>query len=134
MSTYRIIQAGESRSFPTAHAFIEKGDPRGASHVFVGKDALFDGGRKPRFADVTDGTSNTLLVVEAAETVPWTKPADIPLGGGDPRTQGGGWYGDLFDLCMCDGSARTVDRKKVSNETFRNVIMPADGNLLGKDW
>lgn len=39
MSTYRIIQAGESRSFPTPHAFTEKADNRGASHVFVGKDA-----------------------------------------------------------------------------------------------
>jgi hypothetical protein len=36
--------------------------------------------------------------------------------------------------CLCDGSARTLDRKKVSQETFRNAIMPADGNPLGKDW
>ncbi len=103
--------------------------------VFVGKDALFDGGRKPRLpADIPDGTSNTMLVVEGADAVPWTKPADIPLDDKDPRSRVGGWHGDLFDVLLCDGSVRPLDRKKVSEETFRNAIMPADGNVLGKDW
>jgi hypothetical protein len=35
---------------------------------------------------------------------------------------------------MCDGSARAINRKKVSQETFRNAIMPADGQPLGPDW
>lgn len=39
MSSYRIIQSGDSRSFPAAHAFNEKADPNGASRVFIGKDA-----------------------------------------------------------------------------------------------
>jgi 3-hydroxybutyryl-CoA dehydrogenase len=38
-STYRIIQAGESRSFPAPHAFNEKADANGASRAFLGKDA-----------------------------------------------------------------------------------------------
>lgn len=50
MSTYRIIQSGESRSFPSdsgpliepfppAHPFIEQADPEGAARVFIGQDA-----------------------------------------------------------------------------------------------
>jgi len=39
MGAYRIIQAGESRSFPATHAFIEQADAHGASRVFIGKDA-----------------------------------------------------------------------------------------------
>ncbi|MCZ4313945.1 3-hydroxyacyl-CoA dehydrogenase family protein [Comamonadaceae bacterium G21597-S1] len=39
MNTYRIIQAGDSRSFPAPHAFSEKADANGASRVFVGRDA-----------------------------------------------------------------------------------------------
>ena len=39
MSTYRIVQAGASRSFPTPHAFIEAADRNGASRIFIGKDA-----------------------------------------------------------------------------------------------
>ncbi len=39
MSTYRIVRAGESRSFPASHPFIERADGQGASRVFIGKDA-----------------------------------------------------------------------------------------------
>jgi RNA polymerase sigma factor (sigma-70 family) len=106
-----------------------------AYEVFVGKDALFEGHRQRRFpAEITDGTSNTILAVEAADPVPWTKPAEIPYGDKDPRTQIGGWYGDEVNILMCDGSVRKIDRKKVSEETLRNAIMPNDGNVLGKDW
>ena len=39
MSNYRIIKAGESRSFPAPHAFIDHADPHGAACVFVGSEA-----------------------------------------------------------------------------------------------
>jgi len=39
MSNYRIVQAGESRSFPATHAFIEQADSDGASRAFVGTNA-----------------------------------------------------------------------------------------------
>lgn len=39
MTTYRINQAGESRSFPSPHALVEQADPQGASRIFIGKDA-----------------------------------------------------------------------------------------------
>jgi 3-hydroxybutyryl-CoA dehydrogenase len=38
-STYRIVQAGESRSFPAPHAFLEKSEAKGASRVFIGAQA-----------------------------------------------------------------------------------------------
>lgn len=37
--TYQITQAGESRSFPAPHAFLEKADARGAGRVFIGAGA-----------------------------------------------------------------------------------------------
>jgi 3-hydroxybutyryl-CoA dehydrogenase len=39
MSSYRIVRAGESRSFPAPHAFLEQADPQGTSRVFIGSDA-----------------------------------------------------------------------------------------------
>ncbi|MHB1112116.1 MAG: 3-hydroxyacyl-CoA dehydrogenase family protein [Acidovorax defluvii] len=39
MTTYRIVQAGESCSFPSPHALVEQADPQGASRIFIGKDA-----------------------------------------------------------------------------------------------
>ena len=45
MSRYQIIRAGESRSFPAPHVFIEKADPEGAARVFIGSGAgaVFNG-------------------------------------------------------------------------------------------
>ncbi|MBY4596873.1 3-hydroxyacyl-CoA dehydrogenase family protein [Ottowia caeni] len=37
--TYRIVQSGDSRSFPAPHAFLDQGDAQAASRVFIGKDA-----------------------------------------------------------------------------------------------
>ncbi len=39
MTTYRIVRAGDSRSFPTPHAFVDQADPKGASRVFIGADS-----------------------------------------------------------------------------------------------
>ena len=39
MNTYKIVRAGESRSFPAPHAFIEKSAENGAARVFIGSDA-----------------------------------------------------------------------------------------------
>ena len=32
------------------------------------------------YGDIRDGTSNTITLVDAAQAVPWTKPADVPFG------------------------------------------------------
>lgn len=39
MSSYRISRAGDSRSFPSAHAFLDRAEAAGASRVFIGADA-----------------------------------------------------------------------------------------------
>lgn len=38
-NTYRIVESGESRSFPTSHAFTDRADAQGAARVFVGNQA-----------------------------------------------------------------------------------------------
>jgi hypothetical protein len=101
---------------------------------FVGKGAFFEGKKGLRFpADFTDGTSNTLMIVEASKTVPWTKPEDIPYDAGKPLPKLGlpGVRG--FLASMCDGSVRFIS-DKVSEKTLRNAITRNDGNPLGDDF
>ena len=58
-------------------------------------------------SDVTDGSSNTLLVVEGATPVPWSKPDDIALKSlADPALGPGSKHPGGFDVLMADGSVR----------------------------
>jgi hypothetical protein len=57
----------------------KKGEGLTYYHVFTGPGTLFDGAKKMKFTDITNGTSNTLLAVEATDPVVWSKPADLTL-------------------------------------------------------
>jgi len=51
--------------------------------VFTGGGAMFDTNPKARPLSIkeivaADGTCNTLMIVEAADGVPWNKPQDLP--------------------------------------------------------
>ncbi|MEP3477794.1 MAG: protein kinase [Fuerstiella sp.] len=49
-----------------------------ASHVvFVGETATGTADQHVTFQEITDGTSGTIMVVEAATSIPWTKPEDL---------------------------------------------------------
>lgn len=58
------------------------------------------------FRDIKDGTSNTLMFVEAKRDIPWTKPADIPYDVDKPLPQLGGFFQGGFYASTCDGAVR----------------------------
>jgi hypothetical protein len=83
---------------------------------------------------IPDGTANTILCVEATNTVPWTKPGNIPFDPQKDLPKFGKAFGDKPCIVLCDGSTRVLDLKKVSAETLKNAIGSNDGNVLGQDW
>jgi hypothetical protein len=101
--------------------------------VFAGKGTAFDGKKGLRLADFPDGTSNTILIVEAKDAVPWTKPADLPFEAKKPLPKLGGLFKDGFNAALADGSVRYIQRS-ISDRTLRNAITRDDGNVLGSDW
>jgi hypothetical protein len=69
------------------------------------------------------------MFAEAKTAVPWSKPADMVMPS-DPLPL----PEDRFFAAMMDGSVRTIDRRKVSDQTIRLVIDPNDGQALPMDW
>jgi len=98
----------------------------------VGQDAGFERGRGLRGPnDFPDGTSNTLVVVEAGAPVPWTKPEDLPYVADQAPPRLGGLFGGDFHALTFDGAVHLISRK-VSDDTLRALIGRSDGQVI--DW
>jgi len=102
-------------------------------HVFVGKGTPFEPGRSLTLKDFPDGTSNTLLVVEAGEPVPWTKPEEITYDPKGPLPELRGYFNRGFRACVADASRRNVLHGKTADQ-LRAVITRNGGEQLGPDW
>jgi hypothetical protein len=98
--------------------------------VLTGPTTVFEGPGGAKFQDIVDGTSNTLLIVEAAEAAPWTKPADVSY---DPNKAapklGGVEFPDGFWGAFCDGSVRFL-RKDLDERTLRGLITRNGGEVI----
>jgi len=102
--------------------------------VFVGGGALFDLDKQVNRAQITDGPSNTIMIVETAESVPWTKPEDIPYDAQKPLPKLGGFYaGGVFLVALADASVRTVS-PNLREATLRAAITRAGADIPGADW
>jgi RNA polymerase sigma factor (sigma-70 family) len=98
--------------------------------VITGPDTVFDGQKKMPFPSITDGTSNTLLAVEARDPVVWTKPADLTL----PKEKDklppvGGLFKNGFHILLCDGSVRMMPHN-TEPALFRAIVTPRGGERI----
>jgi hypothetical protein len=98
--------------------------------VFAGANTPFDPSRGPtRMATIMDGTANTILAVEAADAVIWTKPDDLEMTAGGPIPALGGHYRGGFHVLLFDGSIRWLPQDTPS-QTLRAAITPAGGERV----
>jgi len=110
------------------------GDPAGKQgltyyQALVGPGAGFERNIKLRFpASFPDGTSNTMLIVEAREPVPWTKPEDVPVAERNLPRLGGLFHGN-FNALFADGTVHFVSKDADPKELWA-AITRAGGEVL----
>jgi prepilin-type processing-associated H-X9-DG protein len=92
--------------------------------VIVGPHTIFPVDKAVRFAEVTDGLSNTILVGETRGGVTWSAPDDLPF---DPNAWAmgfGSFHAGGFNVLFADGSVKfiklTVNPKTLEALTTRD--------------
>ena len=99
-----------------------------------GGPALMQGANVSRIpATFTDGTSNTILIAEAGDPVPWSAPGDLRWDPNGPLPKLGGLFYGNFNVALGDGSTRYIP-KSISQTTLRAAITANGGEILGPDW
>lgn len=99
---------------------------------FTGEGAPMGREEGLKFPEVTDGTSNTILAVEAGadKAVIWTKPDDLAFDPKDPLAALGELTDATFNALLMDGSVRGI-MKSISPETLKGLITFAGGEVVG---
>jgi type II secretory pathway pseudopilin PulG len=99
--------------------------------VPAGKGAIFEGKEGTPMRKITDGTSNTLLVVEVNESaaVVWTKPDDLIFDANKPLAGLGAAHAGGFLVALADGSVRFISAT-IDPRLFLKLLMMADGQRV----
>ena len=80
-------------------------------------------------SSIPDGTSNTLLLVEARNPVLWSKPDDVPYDAKKPLPALGTASGVVFHVAFADGAVRSLS-KRIDPMTLRALITPNGGEVI----
>jgi hypothetical protein len=103
-------------------------------HVIVGKRTAFEGKTGLSLKDdFPNGTSNTILLVEAGKPVPWTKPENVEYDPDKPLPELKGVHRDGFRAMMASCNGRLVSYK-TSEQSLRAAIERNGKYCPGSDF
>jgi type II secretory pathway pseudopilin PulG len=106
----------------------------GKTHYLApsGEGMLFAGNKGRSFADVTDGTANTIMVMEVDDSraAVWTQPDDWQADPNRPLAGLGAAHPGGFLALFADGSVRFL-AKTIDPKVFRALLTIAGGEAVG---
>jgi MYXO-CTERM domain-containing protein len=115
--------------------FRSPADAAGATttryEVGAGPNLIFNGPTGTKPTAITDGTSNTLLIGEAATGVPWTAPQDLPVGA-NPTLTGSGFSSitpGYVPFAFADGSVHFLS-SGIDSPTLLHLFQVNDGSVI----
>lgn len=110
-------------------AFQDPADPNNSNcdYVFVtGTGTVFEGSKAARMADITDGTSNTILMVQTASGPSnWAEPTDWNAETPVPK----GSHPNVVLVLFADGSVRSINPQQLQN-VAKQLSQRADGQAV----
>ena len=100
--------------------------------LLTGPDSPLGGEKAMGFGEITDGSSNTIMAVEAKRDIHWAKPEDIMVDPEQPFPELGGYHRGGFNVTMMDGSVRFVS-ENVLPELLMKMFTPAGGEVFTEE-
>jgi len=97
--------------------------------VLVGPKTAFENPDGLNMLSFTDGLANTILIVEAAKAVPWSRPDDLPSQPNGPLPGLGGHHVNGFNAVFADGSVHFIPGN-TSEPLLRGLITRNGGEKV----
>ena len=107
--------------------------------VIEGPGTIFEGEQPIAMRDITDGTANTILVVEVdGQQVPWMEPTDlsidqIQMAINAGSTEPGSKHPGGMQAALADGSVRFIS-ETVDPNLLRSLITRGGGEAINRDF
>ena len=113
---------------PNVYALPSANGEDGKTHyrVFTGNGAVFDLIKPFNLGEIPDGTSNTVMIVETAESTIWSKPEDIEYDHKLPIEKLLLYREGKTTIVFCDGYVRSI-KKGIGDKTWHMMIQCDDG-------
>jgi prepilin-type processing-associated H-X9-DG protein len=110
----------------------QAGSENSIYQVMIGPGTLFEKAEGIATKDVTDGSSNTLMVLESKAPIPWTQPSGLALQANKPIEGLGSGHPGGFNALFADGSVRFI-KNSTSPTTLEALATRNGGEVVTGD-
>ncbi|MEC9094893.1 MAG: DUF1559 domain-containing protein [Planctomycetota bacterium] len=111
------------KQIPSVYVNPNSADSHKTNYLAVtGKGTAFENQQGTRLRDFLDGTSNTVLIVEADQFVPWTQPVEFEVDWENPLRGLGNIRPGIIQAGLADGSVFSFEVGRFSNAKLKSFF------------